>query len=235
MNSGLQDAFNLAWKLALVCQGHCSPALLDSYEAERRPVAERVVASGDAAERVQGQSAPTERRSRDATLRAVFADPTSRHHESVAEAELDIDYSGSPIVMGDPSDTLGPGQRLPDTIQLSLAGGGTRLLHELTFRIGHTALLIGGSSVDGERIERVSHQIESHRDSSLIEEVLVITSSADVGSAGLQFPPDASDLLGASDTTLLVVRPDGHIGLRADHDHLDALTAYQARLVANRF
>ena len=41
MNSGLQDAVNLAWKLALVCHGSCSPALLDSYEAERRPVAEQ--------------------------------------------------------------------------------------------------------------------------------------------------------------------------------------------------
>jgi 2-polyprenyl-6-methoxyphenol hydroxylase-like FAD-dependent oxidoreductase len=50
MNSRLQDAFNLAWKLALVCQGHCSPALLDSHEAERRPVAETITASGDAVE-----------------------------------------------------------------------------------------------------------------------------------------------------------------------------------------
>jgi 2-polyprenyl-6-methoxyphenol hydroxylase-like FAD-dependent oxidoreductase len=37
MNCGLQDAFNLAWKLALVYHGDAAPALLDSYEAERRP------------------------------------------------------------------------------------------------------------------------------------------------------------------------------------------------------
>ena len=53
MNSGLQDAFNLAWKLALVCQGRCTAALLDSYEAERRPVAETITASGDAFEQAQ--------------------------------------------------------------------------------------------------------------------------------------------------------------------------------------
>ena len=53
MNSGLQDAFNLAWKLALVCQGHCTAALLDSYEAERRPVAEKITASGDEFEHVK--------------------------------------------------------------------------------------------------------------------------------------------------------------------------------------
>jgi 2-polyprenyl-6-methoxyphenol hydroxylase-like FAD-dependent oxidoreductase len=39
MNSGLQDAVNLGWKLALVCRGEAEPALLDSYETERRPVA----------------------------------------------------------------------------------------------------------------------------------------------------------------------------------------------------
>ena len=39
MNCGLQDAFNLAWKLALVHQGAAHETLLDSYEIERRPAA----------------------------------------------------------------------------------------------------------------------------------------------------------------------------------------------------
>ncbi|GGX26853.1 FAD-dependent monooxygenase [Streptomyces noursei] len=43
LNTGVQDAHNLAWKLALVLDGRAGAALLDSYEAERRPVAERVV------------------------------------------------------------------------------------------------------------------------------------------------------------------------------------------------
>ncbi len=43
MNTGIQDAYNLAWKLALVARGEAGPALLDSYEAERRPVGADVV------------------------------------------------------------------------------------------------------------------------------------------------------------------------------------------------
>jgi NADPH-dependent dioxygenase len=43
MNCCMQDAFNLGWKLALVLKGDARPALLDSYEAERRPVAEQVI------------------------------------------------------------------------------------------------------------------------------------------------------------------------------------------------
>lgn len=45
MNTGLGDAENLAWKLALVVTGRAEPALLDSYSAERRPVAEAVLTS----------------------------------------------------------------------------------------------------------------------------------------------------------------------------------------------
>jgi len=45
MNFCLQDAFNLGWKLAAVIKGHASTALLDSYEAERRPVTETLLRS----------------------------------------------------------------------------------------------------------------------------------------------------------------------------------------------
>src|SRR5262245_29081092 len=43
MNTGLQDAYNLAWKLALVTQGRADATLLESYEAERLPVARRLL------------------------------------------------------------------------------------------------------------------------------------------------------------------------------------------------
>jgi len=49
MNTGLQDAYNLAWKLALVAKGRADAALLDSYEEERMPVAERLLRTTDRA------------------------------------------------------------------------------------------------------------------------------------------------------------------------------------------
>ncbi|MFJ2393081.1 MULTISPECIES: FAD-dependent oxidoreductase [unclassified Streptomyces] len=42
-NTSVQDAYNLAWKLAAVLRGHAAPALLDTYTEERAPVAERIV------------------------------------------------------------------------------------------------------------------------------------------------------------------------------------------------
>jgi 2-polyprenyl-6-methoxyphenol hydroxylase-like FAD-dependent oxidoreductase len=49
MNTGLQDAYNLAWKLALVVRGQAGDALLDSYEQERRRVAQNLLRSTDRA------------------------------------------------------------------------------------------------------------------------------------------------------------------------------------------
>jgi hypothetical protein len=230
MNSGLQDAFNLAWKLALVCHGHCAPVLLDSYEAERRPVAEMITASGDAVEHAQTVTDPAERRARDEALRALFADPTSRHHEAIAEAELDIDYADSPIVMGDEQDALAPGQRLPDTIEVHLASGGACMLHELTNRAGHTALLIGGPSVRGEKVARLDSSIRARSSAAIIEATVTLTARSGDQSPGARLAPAAADQLGIGEITLLVMRPDGHVGLRADRDHIEALTAYHALL-----
>jgi 2-polyprenyl-6-methoxyphenol hydroxylase-like FAD-dependent oxidoreductase len=52
MNTGLQDAYNLAWKLALVVSGRAEDSLLDSYEAERMPVAQRLLNTTDRAFRL---------------------------------------------------------------------------------------------------------------------------------------------------------------------------------------
>lgn len=43
-NTGIQDAYNLAWKLEAVISGNAGPELLESYDAERRPVADRTLA-----------------------------------------------------------------------------------------------------------------------------------------------------------------------------------------------
>jgi 2-polyprenyl-6-methoxyphenol hydroxylase-like FAD-dependent oxidoreductase len=244
MNSGLQDAFNLAWKLALVCEGHCTADLLDSYEAERRPVAEKITASGDEFERAQDLTKPNERRARDKSLRAAFLDPKSRHHESIAEAELDIDYTGSPIVMGDHHESLAPGQRLPDTIAVTHPTGQPGLLHELTHRAGHTALLIGAPSAPGDQLAELETALRTQTSSTLVESTSALSAQSALSPgerAGVRgafelahITPAAADQLGIRDITLLVIRPDGHIGLRADRNHATALAAYPGRLTSGQ-
>jgi 2-polyprenyl-6-methoxyphenol hydroxylase-like FAD-dependent oxidoreductase len=84
MNSGLEDAFNLAWKLALVHHGAAAfPALLDSYQAEWRRVAEMITQSGDVTENAQTMTDPTERDSRDqpSKPRSPIRSSTSRSRD----------------------------------------------------------------------------------------------------------------------------------------------------------
>lgn len=234
MNTGLQDAFNLAWKLALVCHGHCADTLLDSYQAERRPVADIVMASGDAAEVAQMARGPDERRTRDAAIRAVFADSASRHHEAVAEAELDVDYADSPIVMGERNDDIWPGQRLSDRIAVRLAAGGSRMLHHYAGREGHTAFLIGGASASPEDLSRLRLDMQPLCDGSIIETMIALAVNSDVPGVDAYLEPATARRLGVADIMLLVVRTDGHVGLSARANHAETLAAYIELLRSHR-
>ena len=116
MNTGLQDAFNLGWKLALVCRGEAGAGLLDTYETERRPVAERVVASGADVEAAQAMTDAGERApNATPSIRRTFADPDIAHHEAAAASEIDRSYPRSRAVAGDDGAGLAPGGLLPDT------------------------------------------------------------------------------------------------------------------------
>ena len=228
MNTGLQDAFNLAWKLALVHDGVADPALLDSYEVERRPVAALVGEAGDEFEGEQTLTDPGERDRRNQALRGMFAEIVSRHHEAVAHAELSLDCSGSPIVVGDANASLAPGQRLPDTIPVATETGPGRL-HELTRHAGHTLVLLGGPAADEAALLALFDDLQAYTGSPLFEAAIAL-GGPDLPDGIGHLEPESAERLGVEGITLLAVRPDGYVGLRADHDHLAALEGYRTLL-----
>ncbi len=69
LNSGVADAENLAWKLAWVLRGEAATALLDTYEAERKPVARENLAVTDATMRFLAPHGPVRRAWRNLVLR----------------------------------------------------------------------------------------------------------------------------------------------------------------------
>jgi 2-polyprenyl-6-methoxyphenol hydroxylase-like FAD-dependent oxidoreductase len=228
MNTGLQDAFNLAWKLALVHQGHADQTLLDSYEAERRPVAEKITQSGDRTEHAHSLTDPTERRNRDQTITATLADPATRHLEVAAETELNIDYSGSPIICGDANKSLAPGNRLPDTIRVQWKDGSSRKLHQLAHRAGHTLILLAGPNAHPTAFIDLHATLQKlTADSALFEALHGLGVSRDVPVDIGCLEPEAAAVLGLEGNTLLAIRPDGYIGLRSDQNHLAALHHYR--------
>ena len=114
MNSGVGDAFDLAWKLAGTLAGWGGPGLLDSYEAERRPVGTRVVeASGWAAAGVpiwrsllQPHIAADS--AEGAALRAEVGASAELNHarmHGMVGAEMGYTYAGSTLVANEPGNT----------------------------------------------------------------------------------------------------------------------------------
>lgn len=98
LNTGLQDAHNLAYKLALACRGAASLALLDSYHAERHPVGARVLADTNLLTRLGALRSSFARALRDRLTRLLAGVPSIEHRVLVHLAELDVGYLLSPIV-----------------------------------------------------------------------------------------------------------------------------------------
>jgi FAD binding domain-containing protein len=216
MNTGLQDAFNLGWKLALVCRGLSGPGLLDSYEAERRPVALRVAQSGDESEDNQSLQSRTERRARDSGIRSTFADPESSHPEVVAHAELDRSYAGCGVVLGDTNDLLAPGARLPGTAPVHPFGGNACALHRNTHRANHTLLVLGGPEADTEEVLRVKRVLDATiAGSVMVDAVLGFCAPPAIAGVG-QMDHSVAEQLGIERLTVLAIRPDRYVGLRLD-------------------
>jgi hypothetical protein len=92
MNTGIQDAANLAWKLALVLRGHAAESLLDSYEQERRQVAMEVVSTTHRLTRLATLRSPVARRFRNALLAVAGRSGWLPRRLATNFAELDIVY-----------------------------------------------------------------------------------------------------------------------------------------------
>jgi FAD binding domain len=121
MNTGMQDAFNLAWKLAAVIDGHAGQTLLDSYEAERIPVADGVIAFTDRLTRA-GTLSGVPRRIRDVVIRMLSHVPAARRFMAETAEEVNIAYRNSPIAVGRrPRDAkVAAGEHVPHVVDAAV-------------------------------------------------------------------------------------------------------------------
>lgn len=97
MNTGMQDAFNLAWKLALVIQGACDPDLLDSFSSERSLVGEQVLKNAERLTTVATIKNASTQKIRDFVGRFVFGLSAVRNKMAETMTEVSIGYPHSPL------------------------------------------------------------------------------------------------------------------------------------------
>ena len=241
MNTGIQDSFNLGWKLALVASGNASQTLLNSYEHERRPIAAAVAATGDEAEALR--DIPNEPAAVERVKRAYCAMLySSRGQNQVArgESELDFHYRDSPIVRGHHAAGseaqqnwvgLLPGDCIPDAGPLYSVGSKQEMrLNQLVQSAGHVLLWMGTDQLtlpDKEEFEAVMQSIGGSY--WIITTVLPPDSQTE--------PPmneqwlhdlkgDAHARFGVIDPTLFVIRPDTHIAFRCEPPDLAKVSTY---------
>ncbi|MEE3853527.1 FAD-dependent monooxygenase [Gordonia sp. LSe1-13] len=205
MNTGIQDAHNLAWKLALAVDGLAADDLLATYDAERRPVGEEVVGR-------------TVRNARE----GVGADSSDPSYVMRREGQLLISYADSPIVAA-PSDSGGPqpGERAPD------ASGLTRevisfdiRLYSLLDRRDHTAVLYADADAGPAEVVEFEDLADRLRQAGRdrVGVYMVASPEAQVGSTALPLIRDSAGLFAAgyvpASSSIFIVRPDGYLGYR---------------------
>lgn len=231
MNTGIQDAWNLGWKLALVVKGAARADLLDSYDAERWPVGRfllrytdrvfsafaRVVASGGMAAWVRRVIAPL-------VLPAVLGSQRLRASGFRFVSQLGIRYRESPAVTeGTPPLEAGPraGDRLPD-VEL-LRGGRSVWLQQAVIGPGLALLLCGSadawSANDVERLRAVYPALLSvYYLDRVVRQNDENTLTDERG--------DALEKLGVREAAQYLVRPDGYVAFRCAGRALDGVERY---------
>jgi 2-polyprenyl-6-methoxyphenol hydroxylase-like FAD-dependent oxidoreductase len=220
MNTGMQDAFNLAWKLAAVIKGEAGDRLLDSYQAERLPVAEQVITFTNRLTKV-GTLSGVPRLIRNLLVRIISHVPAMRRAMADTAEEVNVGYSGSPIGVGPrlKGAKVVAGDHFPHVTdevvqkQLSAVCGARNLSHAvLTVAAGQVAPAAGGPG-----------------------QLQVLVNADDTPVAGYDAviaDPNSvvAQRLGLTNGGRLVIRPDGYLGAVAALDDTTTIADYFATL-----
>jgi 3-(3-hydroxy-phenyl)propionate hydroxylase len=198
LNSGLDDAANLAWKLAMVLEGAAAPDLLDTYSSERVQAARENIAYGAKSTEFMAPPDFAFRLMREATLRLALEEPAVRSLINPRQV-APIAYGDSPLNgpgQGDWSSGLAaPGQPAPEAL---LQGHHGAFHLSQCFGTDFTCLVFGDGPLPQALAELPAHGVA----------VVDIAPQADfMGQARLRYGLPG----GLSSHGLVLVRPDGYV------------------------
>jgi 2-polyprenyl-6-methoxyphenol hydroxylase-like FAD-dependent oxidoreductase len=205
LNTGIMDAHNLGWKLAMVASGRAPDAVLDSYGSERRPVAEDVLKLTHALVHYGSLSHPVKRRVRDVVVPALGRNPVIQRRAALRISQIYVSYPPGPLARRDRGrGRPRAGQRMPD-ISVQTHGRASTLYGVL--RGGRHVLVI--PAADAGLLS--DSTLRLYR-----EDLDIVTRAPAPGDHGM----------------VVLVRPDGHVAARGWPGRLEAVTGYLHDLLA---
>jgi 2-polyprenyl-6-methoxyphenol hydroxylase-like FAD-dependent oxidoreductase len=222
MNTGIQDAANLGWKLSLVSRGLAGEALLDSVDPERLPRIRQVLWATERLQRVYMMRNPAMRLMRDlglsimGKLRPVvtFARRWNEQHT--------VSYAGSPVVSEDrKAGRPRAGAYVEDVAGLRTISADPTSLHDILAGDARSHLLLFGSADDAWEI---AADVETEFPAIL--KPWVVGASAPSGPHDLSDPANAFGRRWGRVSGMVLIRPDGYVGFRAGSLDRDVLLSY---------
>jgi 2-polyprenyl-6-methoxyphenol hydroxylase-like FAD-dependent oxidoreductase len=225
MNTGIQDAFNLAWKLALTVQGDATAALLDSYETERVQVGEALLRATDLTTHLALTRNPVLAALRDLLTPVLFASlPMAARRLAQSLGEMNVAYPDSAISVDvrEHKPTPRAGDRAPDGV-LRMAEGSTSLFD--IFNSQRSIVLLFTGNQEPADVERQWQAIQSLLSGvyERVVEAYLVTKEADVTG-------EVHQRYAAAQGGVVLIRPDGYIGFRGPTDATTALRGYLTSL-----
>jgi 2-polyprenyl-6-methoxyphenol hydroxylase-like FAD-dependent oxidoreductase len=224
MNTGIQDAFNLAWKLALVAKGQGGAQLVESYGEEREQVSKGLLAATGTAARLALVQQPLPSRVRNVLAPRLTALPQVQRLLVKALAELRISYRRSPAVQDEEGGRtwgrarLRAGDRAPDGTVWTDRWDAPHQLFEWLSGTHHTLLVFTRQQREAEAKELDLPLTEFQE---LVESYQIMQgtsrSGEQEGTAKRLYDPDGSlaQRYRLANGGLALIRPDGYIGFRS--------------------
>jgi 2-polyprenyl-6-methoxyphenol hydroxylase-like FAD-dependent oxidoreductase len=236
MNTGMQDAFNLAWKLALILRGQGkADTLLHSYSRERSEVGDQVLKNAQRFTTVATLSLPIERWLRNHIAPLLGALPIFREKIRDDWFELSINYRHS-VLSQDLSHVGGlhAGDRMCDAPLSRLPDHQPSTLFDQLDASRHTLVLLPGAGDTQSVSDSIAIAAEAAvAFPNILSTHLVLLSDADVAvdsnleiSRWIDVTGRLYDKLHSVHPMLVLIRPDGYIGFRAQTGQRDALLKY---------
>jgi hypothetical protein len=247
MNTCIQDTFNLAWKLALVDAGRAPTTLLDSYEAERQPVAKSVLEFTELAGRVLTLRGPISAALRGRLMPLLAEQEVIQRRVITRASELPINCRHSPIVAEHYGGVLGrlrfgggpcAGDRAPDVSPLQGPNASITRLFDVLRTTKHTLLLFAGTDPGADawqRLDAIANAVQARYGAVIqVYEVAAGAAPPAVRTDAVALLRDPEGALhhryGADAECLYLIRPDGYVGFRCQPADLASLQDYLARI-----